>query len=99
MLPSKVGKLTARYGGHRVRAEAQSGRECGRFAGSVQYSLEHLSYLTLSYLILSYLMGENVGDLLEVSNILWNTVKFAPQGSPEIGKWEARDSLSLVAHH
>ena len=27
----------------------------------------------------------NVGDLLEVSNILWNTVKFAPQGSPEIG--------------
>ena len=44
-------------------------------------------------------VGGNVGDLLEVSNILWNTVKFAPQGSPEIGKWEARDSLSLVAHH
>ena len=26
------------------------------------------------------------------------TVKFAWQGSPEIGKWEVRDSLSLVAH-
>ena len=70
MLPSNVGKLTARYGGHRVRAEAQSGRECGRFAGSVQYSLEHRQ-----------------------------ACSGAPQGSPEIGKWEARDSLSLVAHH
>ena len=31
-------------------------------------------------------VGANVGDLLEVSNILWNTnVKFALQGSPEIG--------------
>ena len=40
-------------------------------------------------------VGGNLGDLREVSNILWNTVKFAPQGSPEIGKWEVGGSSSL----
>ena len=44
--------------------------------------------------------GGNAGHLWELSgDILWNSVKFVRQGSPEIGKWEVRDSLSLVAHH
>ena len=62
--------------------------ESGIFAGIAgQCSLEYLKYL-------------KVGDLRELSgNVLWNTVKFARQGSPEIGKWEVRDYLSLVAHH